>query len=136
MSAARNLVERARRVAMRSTLVVIIAALLLLPGLASPQQPHDDLRLLISKFGPPDEIDSTENDKPRPPIVTKQLIYVKERVRAVYYPDGPVGSPPPYRKWKLLFFQDHRTDQPLRPAEALQRGRAQEHLQVVGGLRN
>ena len=41
---------------MRSALVVITMALLLLPGLASAQQPHDDLSLLISKFGPPDEM--------------------------------------------------------------------------------
>jgi hypothetical protein len=84
-------------------------------------QPNDDLSLFISKFGQPDQITSSEHETPRPPIVTKQLIYKKENVRAIYVPDAPVGSPPPYKGWKLLGFQDHRTNQVLKAEEVVRR---------------
>lgn len=84
-------------------------------------QPNDDLSLFISKFGQPSRIKSSEYETPRPPIVTKQLIYKKESVRAVYVPDAPVGSPPPYKRWKLLGFQDQRTNQVLNADEVVRR---------------
>ncbi|HMN24378.1 MAG TPA: hypothetical protein PKE38_07755 [Ignavibacteriaceae bacterium] len=85
------------------------------------QTPKDDLTLFISKYGEPDQIKSSENEIPRPPILTKQLIYKKENVRAVYVPDAPVGSSPPYDKWKLLGFQDNRTNKVLQPEEVVRR---------------
>lgn len=91
------------------------------PAPTSAPAPHDDLSLFISKFGDPDRIESSENEVPRPPIVTKRLIYAKENVRAVYVVDGNVGAPPPYDKWKLLGFQDSRTNAVLQPAEAVAR---------------
>ena len=91
------------------------------PSITSIQEPHDDLSLFISKFGDPDRIESSENEIPRPPIVTKRLIYDKEKVRAVYVADGEVGAPPPYNKWKLLGFQDNRTNAVLQPAEVVAR---------------
>ena len=91
------------------------------PDVSNVQTPKDDLTLFISKYGEPDQIKSSENEIPRPPIVTKQLIYKKENVRAVYYPDAPVGSPPPYDKWKLLGFQDNRTNKALQPDEVVRR---------------
>ncbi|WP_394003554.1 zinc ribbon domain-containing protein [Luteimonas sp. WGS1318] len=87
------------------------------PQTAATQSPHDDLSLFISKYGPPDQVKSSENESPRPPIVTKQLIYQTENVRAVYVPDAPVGAPPPYEKWKLLGFQDNRTNAVMEPAD-------------------
>ena len=88
----------------RSTVVsVVLAAVLVPPTLAA--EPHDDLTLFISKYCRPDRDVSSENERPRPPIVTRQLIYKKEDVRAVYVPDAPVGSPPPYKSWKLMGFQ-------------------------------
>lgn len=85
------------------------------------QQPHDDLTLFISKFGQPDQIKSSEYESPRPPVVTKQLIYKRENVRAVYIPDAPAGFPPPYRNWKLMGFQDHQTNQVLKAEEVVRR---------------
>ena len=95
---------------------------------AEPQSPHDDLSLFISKYGQPDQIKSSENESPRPPIVTKQLIYKKENVRAVYVADASVGAPPPYEKWKLLGFQDNRTNAVIDPTDVVKKleGRKRE----------
>lgn len=86
---------------------------------ATETKPHDDLTLFISRYGPPDSEQSSENEVPRPPIVTRWLIYQKENIRAVYFPDAPVGSPPPYKKWKLIGFQHHTTNEVIRPAEVV-----------------
>lgn len=83
--------------------------------------PHDDLSIFISKFGLPDIDKSSENEKPRPPIVTRQMIYEKEGIRAVYVPDAPIGTPPPYKSWKLMGFQDQRTNEVLKPSEVVKR---------------
>jgi hypothetical protein len=81
--------------------------------------PNDDLSLLVSKYGKPDIDDSTQYDNPRPPIVTRWLIYKKENVRAWYVPDGvSIGDPPPYRKWKLFGFADEKTKKPISAYEA------------------
>jgi hypothetical protein len=76
---------------------------------------------VIAKYGKPDVVDSTEYDKPRPPMVTKFLTYTKERVRFVFLANGPVGSPPPYRKWRLLGAQDPRGNEPLNADEVERR---------------
>jgi len=89
---------------------------------AKNPSPHDDLSLLISKYGKPDIDDSTQYDKPRPPIVTRWLIYKKEHVEALYVPDGvSINDPPPYRKWKFVGFVDDKTKKPISAAEAVRR---------------
>lgn len=102
---------------------LLLAFLLSISGAAFSQAPHDDLSLFISKVGQPDQIISSEKVRPRPPIVTKQLIYKKANVRAVYFAEWPVGAPPPHDKWKLMLFQDHRRNVVLSPAEAVTRCR-------------
>lgn len=82
---------------------------------------NDDLTLFLSKYGEPDQIKSSEYEKPRPQIITKQLIYKKENVRAVYIPDAPAGTSPPYKKWNLLGFQDNQTNKALSPEEVVRR---------------
>jgi hypothetical protein len=77
---------------------------------ARAKSAHDDLGLFIESYGAPDEQDSTENDNPRPPIVTKWIVYRAEHVRATYVPDGRFGDPPPYDRWKLIGFQDSRSN--------------------------
>jgi hypothetical protein len=72
---------------------------------------------LIAQYGAPDSIDSTEYDKPRPPLVTKWLIYKKERVKFMLIADAPMGSPPPYNVWKLLGVMDSRSNVMLEPQE-------------------
>jgi len=74
------------------------------PSKAPP--PHDDLSLFEAKYGQPDIDDSTQYDDPRPPMVTRWVIYKAEHVQATYLADAPVGSPPPYENWKLVGFQD------------------------------
>ena len=76
---------------------------------------------VIAKYGKPDKIDSTEFDKPRPPFVTKWLIYRKERVQFMFLADGPVGSPPPYKQWRLMGMQDPNTKAVLRAEEVEKR---------------
>jgi len=75
---------------------------------------------VIAKYGTPDIIDSTEYDKPRPPFVTKWLTYQKENVKFIFIADAPMGSPPPYKKWKLLGVQDIHSNAML-DAEEMQR---------------
>jgi hypothetical protein len=87
----------------------------------APAQPRDDVELFIAKYGPPDREDSTQHDSPRPPIVTRFLIYDAERVRAVYVPDAKVGTPPPYRRWKLMGFQDSQDNSVIRVADVDER---------------
>jgi hypothetical protein len=81
---------------------------------------------VIAKYGRPDRVESTEHDRPRPPIVTRMLEYRKERVRFVFFPDAPAGSPPPYRSWKLMGVQDTRDNSVLTASETTRRmsGRA------------
>lgn len=104
------------RVAMRQRLrqlllVAIVAA-------TSTTTHADDFKDLMSKFGGPDFIDSTENDRPRPFIVLKWVKYDRANVKAVFVPEGPAGAPPPYRGWTLVGYVDMATDTKLDPAVA------------------
>jgi hypothetical protein len=73
---------------------------------------------VISKYGKPDKIQSTEYDKPRPPFVTRMLEYKKQHVRFTFLPDAPIGSPPPYDRWKLIGTQDPRDNSVISASEA------------------
>ena len=88
----------------------------------------DDFKILVSKFGQPSFVDSTENDRPRPNIVVKWAKYDRANVKAVFVPDGPAGSPPPYRGWSLVGYVDMTTDTKLDPevAQARLRGTRQK----------
>lgn len=83
---------------------------------------------IIAKYGKPDRTQSTEYDKPRPPLVTRMLEYKKEHVRFTFLPTAPVGSPPPYKSWYLLGTQDPRDNSVISSAVAAQRmqGRAKQ----------
>lgn len=65
---------------------------------------------IIAKYGKPDRIESTEYDKPRPPLVTRMLEYRKENVRFAFLANAPVGLPPPYKSWYLMGTQDPRSN--------------------------
>ena len=73
-----------------------------IPSLASA----DDIADVTKKYGKPDRVTSSENERPRPPIVTKFVEYKKEGVRFVFVPDAPMNTPPPYKGWKLIAPQD------------------------------
>jgi hypothetical protein len=79
---------------------------------------HDDLTLLISRYGKPDRDENSENDVPRPSIVTRRLTYTKAHVRATYVPDTSGDASPPYRNWTFVSFQDSRTNAVLSSQEA------------------
>lgn len=96
--------------------ILVAASLGLFAGTVSVRA-NDDLSLFISKYGQPDQIKLSEHENPRPPIVSKQLIYEKENVRVVYLADAPIGSPPPYKGWKFFGFQDQRTNAVLKADE-------------------
>jgi hypothetical protein len=78
---------------------------------------HDDLTLLISRYGKPDRDENSENEVPRPSIVTRRLTYTKAHVRANYVPDTSVDASPPYRNWTFVSFQDSRTNAVLSAQE-------------------
>lgn len=81
----------------------------------------DHLSEVLCRYGLPDMDDSTENDRPRPPIVTRTLTYAGAGVRVVYVADAAPGAPSPYEKWRLLGFQDPVTDAKLSTDEARRR---------------
>jgi len=87
------------------------------PQVFSAEFPSILPEAVIAKYGMPDVVDSTEYDKPRPPLVTKFVTYKKENVRFVFFADAPVGSPPPYKKWKFLGGQDPRNNSVLKAEE-------------------
>ena len=78
---------------------------------------QDDAKLVRSRCGRPDSDDSTQNDRPRPPMVTRWFVYKKTHVKVFFIQaDGHVGDPPPYR-WKFLAAADIRTKHPLSSAQ-------------------
>ena len=99
-----------------------IALVALVPLTANAQSmPVVDPADFVAKYGKPDQIRSTEYDKPRPPFVTKMLEYKKENVRIVLLANVPMGTPPPYNSWKLMGYQDTRDNSVLKLPEAEQR---------------
>jgi len=78
----------------------------------------NDAELLISRCGKPNRDDSTENDNPRPPIVTRIIEYRKAHLKYAFVPGGgsKVGDPPPY-KWKSIGVVDTRTNKAIPAAQ-------------------
>ena len=73
------------------------------------------------KYGTPDEDKSTQYANPRPPRVTRWIVYRKEKVRLTFTPDSPRGTPPPYKKWKPSYFQDAQSNAFILADEAKKR---------------
>jgi hypothetical protein len=82
--------------------------------LAQKIVPTDDLSHFLAKYGRPEEATSSENEKPRPVIITRFLTYRSRNVRAIYYriEDG---------SWKLLGFTDPRNNESIDPEEVVRR---------------
>ena len=94
------------------------------------REPTDDVEFFISRYGQPDAVKSSDKEKPRPLVVTRELIYKKERVKAVYFANVPVGTPPPY-KWTMAWFEDTRTNKVIQPVEVANRMKARKNGQPV-----
>jgi hypothetical protein len=83
--------------------------------------PYDDLSHFKCRFGRPDVENSTEYERPRPTLITRWIVYNKERVRITYMPNPEPGELPPYRNWNFFSFQDSETNSPLSAAEVVNR---------------
>jgi hypothetical protein len=82
-----------------------------------PNSANTGIEAVIAHYGTPDIIDSTEFDTPRPPMVTKWLIYKKQKIKLMFMADAPLGSPPPYTKWVLIGATDTQKNIALGPDE-------------------
>jgi hypothetical protein len=102
-------------------LVMLAMVLLVIIGLGVKTSHADDLDNVLSVYGRPDISDSTEFDNPRPPIVTKWLIYKTQGVKFWFVPDAKLGDAPPYKGWKLIGLQDDITLKPLTASEVQRR---------------
>jgi hypothetical protein len=74
---------------------------------------EDEAALFLAAYGPPEVEYSSETEVPRPLLIIRSLVYKPENVRAIFLPDAPVGASPPFKRWKLLGFQDDQTNEPL-----------------------
>ena len=81
----------------------------------------DEAAMFIAVYGPPTEELNTENDTPRPLVVTRMLTYLPENVRAIFVPFGSFGARPPYSGWKFVGTQDAISNASLDPGAAAER---------------
>jgi TM2 domain-containing membrane protein YozV len=114
-------------------LILIIAVNMLSPSpvrydsqsLSPPVAPTTvprSVSIVLDRYGQPDTDVSTENDSPRPLIVTRILTYRTERTRLVFVPDIPNSkTPPPYQFWLLVGASDPVADEKLSFEEAARR---------------
>ena len=99
-------------------LLMVMFAAQLMPHALAKDMPVIDPIDIIAKYGKPDRMVSTEYDKPRPPFVTRMLEYKKENVRIALLANAPIGSPPPYASWKLMGYQDLKSNEVIAQDEA------------------
>ena len=83
--------------------------------------PNDKVDEFISEYGKPDKEDTTAYDNPRPPMVSRFLIYEPEHVRVLCLADAKIGAPPPYSKWMLVGFEDTQDDHVIHLPEVQER---------------
>lgn len=62
---------------------------------------------VVAKYGKPDRVHSAENERPRPMIITRQMEYRNAGVRVALLSND---TSPPFRHWKLLGYQDIKTN--------------------------
>ena len=84
----------------------------------------DEYGPIIAKFGKPERDDSTENDMPRPPIVTRLVEYLPENIKIIFVPTGKFGDSPPFSGWKVMGYIDVGTDNKMSSTEVSERLRS------------
>lgn len=89
-----------------------------LDRLPAKNDPPSDI---LNRFGKPDIDDSTEYDQPRPPMVTRWLVYQRSDVCVLYLANAKIGTPPPYNGWLLTGFTDAESKTAISAAEAIRR---------------
>jgi hypothetical protein len=91
------------------------------PTAAETLNAKDDLDLFVKRYGMPDVDDSTLHDDPRPPIVTRWLVYKKENVKALYVHEND-GS------WKWVGFMDAKSKGIVKPEQVAERMKKRDRL--------
>lgn len=81
----------------------------------------DQFGPIIAMYGRPEKDDSTENDIPRPAIVTRFIEYRPENVKIAFVPIAKLGAPPPYKKWNVIGYIDMKTDTKMSKQDAAER---------------
>lgn len=100
-------------------------------GVIAPAPPRKvaevaaDMRRLseFTKVYPPDGYDSTEDDVPRPPLITKWAIYKAESVHVTAMPaEGwKIGQRNPGGEWTIVTMTDSRTHKTIPVSECMTR---------------
>jgi len=85
---------------------------------STPGSPGDEAAAFLAKYPGPDLDDNTAYDNPRPPLVTRWLVYRRVNLEVLFLAGGQVGDPPPYSAWRLIAVEDSRTKSQL-SAEAI-----------------
>lgn len=78
----------------------------------------DEYAQILTQYGPPERDDSTENDAPRPAIVTRFVEYRPENVKIAFLPIAKIGDLPQYRGWKVIGYIDINTNTKMSGNEA------------------
>jgi hypothetical protein len=76
----------------------------------SQKDQTDEFAPIIASVGRPEKEDSTQYDRPRPPLVTKWIEYHPKNVKLAFLAIGNAGDPPPYSGWKLIGYSDILTN--------------------------
>ncbi len=69
---------------------------------------------VVAKYGKPDVVKSSENERPKPMFITKQMEYKKAGVRVTLLAND---KQPPYTHWKLMGYQDIKTNNVIKVDE-------------------
>ena len=82
-----------------------------------------DPNTIIAKYGKPDVVKSSENERPKPMFITRMMEYKKAGVRATLLAND---KQPPYVHWKLMGYQDIKTNKVIQLDEFESRIRAKK----------
>jgi len=95
--------------ALFSALVLAVASMA-----ASSEMMDMDQATIVSKYGKPDRVQSSENERPKPYFITKMIEYKKAGVRVTLLAND---KQPPYVHWKLMGYQDIKTNKVIKLEE-------------------
>lgn len=86
---------------------LLLALVLSVASMATSAQMADmNPSTIIAKYGKPDVVKSSENERPKPFFITRMMEYKKAGVRVTLLAND---KQPPYVNWKLMGYQDIKT---------------------------
>ena len=86
---------------------LLLALVLSVASMATSAQMVDmNPSTIIAKYGKPDVVKSSENERPKPFFITRMMEYKKAGVRVTLLAND---KQPPYVNWKLMGYQDIKT---------------------------